>query len=104
MQWTLTMRRLIMRSLFTLVALLLAGTIAAFLRGVSMWSVLLVSIVFVGMELTFFLGVFAAYGHFTPRHKRRPPDGETARPQRSISPVPLNVQNPGGSYRDMVFK
>jgi len=96
-----------MRTFFALVALLLAGTIAAFLGGVSMWSVLLVSIVFVGMVLTFLLGVFAAYGHIPPRHKRRlsqQPAGEPARPGRSISAVPLNVQNPGGSYRDMIFK
>jgi hypothetical protein len=60
-----------MKSLFALVALLLAGTIAAFLRNVSLWSVLTATLVFLGMVLTFLLGVYAGYDHANPRHRRR---------------------------------
>ena len=69
----------LMRLFLAFVALLLAGTIAAFLRSVSMWSVLIASLVFLGMVLTFLLGVLAGSSHASPRHKRRfsnhPPGG-----------------------------
>jgi hypothetical protein len=47
-----------MTSFFAIVGLLLAGTVAAFLRYVSMWTVLTASLVFFGMLLTFWLGAF----------------------------------------------
>ena len=65
-----------MRCLLVLVALLLAGTTAVFLRTVSVWSAMMTFLVFLGMILTFLLGVFSGAGHVLPRRKRfsAPPD------------------------------
>ncbi len=62
-----------MRITLALVGLLLAGTIATFLRTVSMWSTLMAALVFTGMLLTFLLGVFTGWGHVLPRKLRRTP-------------------------------
>jgi hypothetical protein len=65
-----------MRCLLTLVALLLAGTTAVFLRTVSVWSAMMAFLVFLGMIVTFLLGVFTGAGHVLPRRRRfsDPPD------------------------------
>lgn len=63
-----------MRSLLALVALLLAGTIATFLRTASLWSASMAWLVFSGMILTFLLGVFTGMGHVLPRRGRRLPE------------------------------
>jgi hypothetical protein len=60
-----------MRGFYALVALLLAGTIAAYLRLVPLWSVLTVSLILVGMALTFMLGAFAGSGRILPWHRQR---------------------------------
>jgi hypothetical protein len=64
------MRRSLMRCLLALVALLLAGTTAVFLRTVSVWSAMMAFLVFLGMILTFLLGVFIGAGHVLPRRRR----------------------------------
>jgi hypothetical protein len=60
-----------MECFFAIVGLLLAGTIAAFLQYVSSWPVLTVFLVFLGMLLTFLLGVFVGSGHALPWHQRQ---------------------------------
>jgi hypothetical protein len=82
-----------MRCVFVLVGLLLAGTLAAFLHAVSLWSILMVSLVFLGMALAFMLGVFAGSGLALPwpRRQQQPSNqpldalAGSARPVRSIS-------------------
>jgi hypothetical protein len=60
-----------MECFFAIVALLLAGTIASFLQYVSSWPVLTVFLVFLGMLLTFLLGVFVGSGHALPWQKQQ---------------------------------
>jgi hypothetical protein len=83
------MRPLLMRCFFALVGLLLAGTIAAFLHAVSLWSILMVSLVLLGMALAFMLGVFAGSGMALPWHRR----------QQQPSNQPFHA--PAGSVRSM---
>ena len=52
-----------MSCLFALVGLLLAGTIATFLRHVTVVSGLMAFLVFLGLVLTFLLGAFVGYDH-----------------------------------------
>lgn len=68
---TVPMSRLLLKCSYVLVGLLLAGTIAAFLRIVSMWSLLTAALVLMGMVLTFLLGIFVGYDRISPRHRRR---------------------------------
>jgi hypothetical protein len=65
------MRRFLMTGFFAIVGLLLAGTIAAFLRYVSLWTVLTASLVFFGMLLTFLLGAFVGSDYALPWRKQR---------------------------------
>ena len=65
------MKRVLMSCFYGLVGLLLAGTTAAFLQSVSLWSVLTTFLVFFGMLITFVLGVYAGSGRLSPRHRRR---------------------------------
>jgi hypothetical protein len=90
------MRPLLMRCFFVLVGLLLAGTMAAFLHAVSLWSILMVSLVFVGMALAFMLGVFAGAGLALPwprqQRSNQPADALAARPVSSIGQEPRKPQ------------
>ena len=52
-----------MSCLFVLVGLLLAVTVATFLRNVSLWSFLMASLVFLGMALNFLLGAFVGFDY-----------------------------------------
>ena len=65
-----------MSCLFALVGLLLAGTIAAFLRHVTLVSGLMAFLVFLGLVLTFLLGAFVGYDHawYTQQLSNRSPD------------------------------
>ena len=63
MLYPVLMKRTLMSCCFALVGLLLAVTIITFLRDVSLWSVLMVSLVFLGMVLMFLLGAFVGSDH-----------------------------------------
>ena len=63
MQHTHLMKRILMLCLFALVGLLLAGTIATFLRHVTLLSGLMAFLVFFGMVLTFLLGAFLGFDY-----------------------------------------
>jgi hypothetical protein len=57
------MKRILMSCLFALVGLLLAGTIATFLRHVTLLSGVMAFLVFLGMVLTFLLGAFVGFDY-----------------------------------------
>ena len=75
------MRCLLIRCLYAFVGLLLAGSIVAFLLYVPLWSILTVSVVFLGMVLTFLLGACVGSDRALPWHKQQlssePPDTST---------------------------
>jgi len=76
-----------MSCFFALVGLLLAVSIVTFLRAVSLWSVLTLSLVFIGMVLAFLLGAFAGQagrGTLWAQRVGNPP----ARPGAPVSGVP----------------
>jgi hypothetical protein len=64
-----------MRYFYAFVGLLVAATFVTFLRYVALWSVLTVSLVFLGMVLTFLLGVLAGSGHALPWRQEQLSDG-----------------------------
>jgi ABC-type Fe3+-siderophore transport system permease subunit len=83
-----------MSCLFALVGLALAVMIVTFLRNVSLWSFLMVSLVFVGMALTFLLGAFVGSDYARKQQLSNQPAGpantihligtDTPRPQRQM--------------------
>jgi hypothetical protein len=58
-----SMRRFLMSGFLAVVGLLLAGTVAAFFRFVSLWTVLTAALVFLGMLLTFLMGAYVGFDH-----------------------------------------
>jgi hypothetical protein len=82
----LLMRRTLMSCFFALLGLILAVTIVTFLRNVSLWSFLMVSLVFLGMALTFLLGAFAGFDYALrrqePANTTRLSGKDTPQPQR----------------------
>lgn len=91
---TLPMRPLLMRCSFALAGMLLAVTIAAFLHAVSLWSILMVSLVLLGMALVFMLGVFAGSGLALPWPRRQPSNQPPDALAGSARPVRLIEQDP----------
>jgi hypothetical protein len=92
-----------MKYFFTTIGLFLAGVIVAFLRNVALWSILMASLVFLGMLLTFMLGVFAGSGRalpwIRPQHLRK----------QRVNPVRLDsigaqadMQNLGSGHGNVV--
>lgn len=64
------MGRLLIQGSYGLVALILAATVAVFLRDVSWWSAMMVILVFIGMAVTFLLGMFAGSARLARLKKR----------------------------------
>lgn len=71
MQRNGAMKHLLVRCSYALVALLLAGAMVVFFRTVPQWSILMVTLVFIGMILMFLLGIYTGSG--LPRRRHRTP-------------------------------
>jgi high-affinity Fe2+/Pb2+ permease len=69
---------------FALVGLVLAVTIVTFLRNVSLWSFLMVSLVFLGMVLMFLLGAFVGSDHALRRQISNQPSADPVNRSRLI--------------------